>query len=133
LNIYILIHPTSQSSGKCGYLQIFLILVIFTWKYFVIRNVFVFQMMTSLAWLSPDFTPLSDPSYLLHNKVYSCLYCPYTSGRQDHLKIHIRKHTGEKPYFCKFCPYRSSQKSHLNVHNARMHSQTGDTRCDLPI
>ena len=48
-------------------------------------------------------------------------YCTYSTFRNDHLKIHVRKHTGERPYRCPHCEYRCNQKSQLNGHVAKKH------------
>ncbi|ROT84501.1 Zinc finger and SCAN domain-containing protein 5B [Penaeus vannamei] len=49
-------------------------------------------------------------------KRHRCPYCVYSTARKDHLKKHIRVHTGEKPFACAHCPYRSSQKYNLKSH-----------------
>lgn len=54
-------------------------------------------------------------------RVFYCIFCPYSSTRSDTLKVHIRTHTGEKPYFCPHCPYRCNQKSQLSRHVASKH------------
>lgn len=72
------------------------------------------------------FTSFNKLEYQNHVKSHQfktsqCPYCAYTTTRNDHLKIHIRCHTGEKPYHCKECNYKSTQKSHLNVHMQKWH------------
>lgn len=43
--------------------------------------------------------------------------------RNDKLKIHMRKHTGERPYSCPHCPARFLHSYDLKNH---MHLHTGD-------
>ncbi|CAL4058722.1 unnamed protein product, partial [Meganyctiphanes norvegica] len=54
---------------------------------------------------------------------WMCLYpgCGYTATRESWLKLHVRRHTGEKPFVCPHCSYRSAQRGNLNVHIKKVH------------
>ncbi|XP_037795751.1 B-cell CLL/lymphoma 6 member B protein-like [Penaeus monodon] len=39
-----------------------------------------------------------------------CPWCQKVLSKPSNLKVHIRRHTGEKPYHCLFCPYSAAQK-----------------------
>ncbi|KAK7896551.1 hypothetical protein WMY93_021876 [Mugilogobius chulae] len=49
-----------------------------------------------------------------------CTICEVRFTRQDKLKIHMRKHTGERPYICLHCNskfvHNYDLKNHLRIH-----------------
>lgn len=44
-----------------------------------------------------------------------CPHCDYKTYKKDNLRVHLRKHTGQRPYQCIHCHYASADSSTLKV------------------
>merc|ERR1712129_575043 len=55
------------------------------------------------------------------SKRHKCPYCEYATNITTNLKVHIRKHTGEKPFVCTVCEKKFAQKSNLDTHMRSKH------------
>jgi len=64
--------------------------------------------------------------------MFQCQYCAKRFRRRDHLRQHIRTHTGEKPFQCNICGRRFSQSQQVRIH-MRVHSDASGAPPLIPI
>lgn len=75
--------------------------------------------------LDEDDLGLHIKSRRMHDKRYMCCNCNKTFRDNTQLKVHARKHTGEKPFECNICSKKFTVNGNLNKH---MRIHTGEKR-----
>lgn len=55
---------------------------------------------------------------------YVCLLCHYHTHDCSAMRVHIRRHIGDKPFKCNMCHYSASLKTDLKTHMRIKHDQS---------
>ena len=62
-------------------------------------------------------------------KLNKCNQCDFASSRREHLRTHLKTHSGEKSNKCNQCDYASSQAVQLRTH-LKTHSGEKLNKCN---
>ena len=84
----------------------------------------------------------ASPNFLLQGigepiklgpKRFGCPFCDSIMKKKDHMRDHIRTHTGYKPFKCSMCSFSSAYKYTLTKHLERIHKANASKVQDLII
>ena len=77
-----------------------------------------------------SFTPQNVYEIAHWGKNYNCNQCEYKTAHSSSLKMHKRKHTGEKLHHCNQCEYKTAKSRNLQTHK-KTHSGGKPERCTI--
>ena len=72
-------------------------------------------------------------NYLNDREAHKCNTCEYTSSQQDHLRTHLKTHSGEKPNNCNQCDYASCRADSLRRHLKTHGGEKAKLRCHIYV
>lgn len=78
--------------------------------------------------LSSKLLYLNNFSFLFCSR-FACPFCGKCVRSKENLKLHVRKHTGERPFVCLFCGRAFGGKSDLTRH-LRIHTGERPYHCE---
>ncbi|XP_064091907.1 protein tramtrack, beta isoform-like isoform X12 [Macrobrachium nipponense] len=68
----------------------------------------------------PNTAPHLSPHAVAMSHGYSCVLCPFRTGRRTHFRQHLKKHSQESIFMCPHCSYKTHRsndlKKHMRVH-----------------
>lgn len=73
---------------------------------------------------------LPPPERQRERQLFACSFCSKTVRSKENLKLHVRKHTGERPFACLFCGRAFGGKSDLTRH-VRIHTGERPYHCEM--
>jgi len=77
-----------------------------------------------------DLTNPGDAAHPADKDGFTCPVCQ-KHFQSNHIKRHMRIHSGERPYACGICQYRFSQPANLTRHMSVVHAGERRYTCDV--
>ena len=77
------------------------------------KNIEIFQLAENEANVECSRNVTKNSQDITENK---CNQCKYKSSNAGHLRIHLKRHSGEKPNKCNQCDYASFDASNFRRH-----------------